>query len=147
MKTACDLYAAPTLIRRDHYGAWRAETLLDLGQNLQLSITTSKKSSGALSTTASVGHVEGNFVSHKVYDDLFITLAAFVVRVTEKNVQAQHAKAIEDSAEQLFGLIQEKYPQLTPVVDPAVAQTIKDIDAAVAAIVPVAYPELAQGVA
>ena len=86
-----------TLINK--YGnAWRAETVTMLNGKLQLSIRTSKSSDGALHTCASVGRVEGNFVSHAMYQDFYKTLRyVHHKRITSKVVETQHSQVDIDA--------------------------------------------------
>lgn len=82
-----------TLINKDYRNNWKAETVTMLNGKLQLSIRTSKASDGALHTCASVGRVEGDFISHMIYQDFFKTLSyVHHKRVTAKVVEQQHSE-------------------------------------------------------
>ena len=84
-----------SVIRKDHYGAWVMKTQVELMDNYVLEISTSKRSSGILSTTANVHKVEGGFMTHRMFQDYSKQLVAEKVRVTEKAVRAQHAEALK----------------------------------------------------
>ena len=91
------MYSQVTYIRQDHYKHWYAITEIDLGDNLQLSIRTSKTSSGLLNTNASVGRLEGGFVSHVVYQDYSKSIKRSTpARCTSKVVEAQHMDVLKD---------------------------------------------------
>lgn len=88
------------------FHGWKEEARFAItaeGKSATLSITTMKRSSGVLSTTATVHINDGDFMSHRVFHDFSKTLATQSVRVTEKAVSAQHAKAKED----LAGLLEQ----------------------------------------
>jgi hypothetical protein len=60
--------------------------------NRVINITTSKNSRGALTTSASVCHINGDFESHMLYQDFSETVKLSQPgRVTEKVVTEQHA--------------------------------------------------------
>jgi hypothetical protein len=90
-----------TFLRRERWGnkSWRAETIeqfeLD-GRTARLEITTSKNSSGDLATYASVGFVnQPGIVTTAVFSDYFKVLEiGKKVRCTDKNVEAQQARAV-----------------------------------------------------
>lgn len=84
-----------TLVRKDHRGAWRADDAYDLGNNKQLSITTHKVCSGNLVTTATVGTVDGAFVSHMMFQDFSKCIKMTTDRCTQKNVETQHKIATD----------------------------------------------------
>jgi hypothetical protein len=84
-----------TVTRKDYHGAWASKTQIELPDDHVLEISTSKKSSGVLSTTATVHKVEGSFMSHRMFQDYSKQLVAERVRVTEKAVVAQHNRAME----------------------------------------------------
>jgi hypothetical protein len=87
-----------TLINKDYRNNWKAETVTMLNGKLQLSIRTSKVSDGALNTCASVGRVEGNFVSHAMYQDFYKTLRyVHHKRITSKVVETQHSQVDIDA--------------------------------------------------
>lgn len=85
-----------TRIRKGVYG-WCAETEIkmpELGDNRVLDITTMKRSSGALVTTATVNIRDGMWVTHRVFEDFQTTLDQSRVRCTEAAVRAQHERAL-----------------------------------------------------
>lgn len=84
-----------TVIRKDHYGAWVMKTQVELMDNYVLEISTSKRSSGVLSTTANVHKIEGGFMTHRMFQDYSKHLVSEKVRVTEKAVRAQHEQALK----------------------------------------------------
>lgn len=76
-------------------GHWTAEDRIDLGNEQQLTILTMKRSSGIVATTATVGTIEGSFVSHQPFSDYSFTLKSNDTgRCTEKSVAAQHAACL-----------------------------------------------------
>lgn len=86
------------------FQGWKEEARFAItaeGKPATLSITTMKRSSGVLSTTATVHINDGDFMIHRVYYDFTKTLATQSVHVTEKAVSAQHAKAKEGLADLL----------------------------------------------
>ena len=80
---------------KGYYGH-QAETGMDLPDNRFLKITTMKRSSGNLVTTATVGKSSGNSFSFVMFEDFNKTLLHEKVRVTEKAVKNQHDKALEN---------------------------------------------------
>jgi len=80
---------------KGYYGQ-QAETGLDLPDNRFLKITTMKRASGNLATTACVGKSSGDSFSFVVFQDFNKTLANEKVRVTEKAVKTQHDKVLEN---------------------------------------------------
>lgn len=80
---------------KDHYGAWTSKTQIELPNDHILEFSTSKRSSGVLSTTANVHKVEGNFITHRMFQDYSKQIVSEKVRVTEKAVRAQHAVALQ----------------------------------------------------
>ena len=90
-----------TIIRRERWGnkSWRAETkeLFELnGRTAQLDVTTSKNSAGDLATYASIGFVsQPGIVTTAIFADYFKVLEiGKKVRCTDKNVEAQQARAV-----------------------------------------------------
>ena len=79
------------------YG-WKAESQVELGNDRVLSITTMKRSSGALVTTASVGKREGMFISHMMFQDFNTSVETSTPKkVTQKAVETQHiGTVVED---------------------------------------------------
>lgn len=59
-----------------------------------LELFTMKRFSGHLSTTAKVVKIEGGFTVHQPFSDFSRTIIQELVRVSEKNVKAQHDRAI-----------------------------------------------------
>ena len=95
-----------TLIRRERWGNknWTGETneTFDLnGRTARLSITTSKNSSGDLTTYSSIGFItQPGIVTTTIFADYFKVLEiGKKVRCTEKNVEAQQARAVARWAE------------------------------------------------
>lgn len=87
--------AYQTYISRNHAKAWNAKTIVLLEDRQQLTIHTYKNHRGALATYASVGTLEGGFVTHKLYDDYNKCFAAEALRCTEKAVAAQHRDVLD----------------------------------------------------
>jgi hypothetical protein len=86
-----------TSIRKNYRGNWEAETHIDmpeLGVDKFLDITTTKRYSGNLVTTASVHTRDGYFVTHMMYQDFNTNYLTSGDRCTEKNVRKQHDLAI-----------------------------------------------------
>jgi len=83
-----------TIVSKDCRNNWRAEDTYDLGNSQQLNISTHKVFSGELVTTATVGKVDGGFVSHMMYQDFNKCVNRTKDRCTQKNVEAQHAIAV-----------------------------------------------------
>ena len=83
-----------TYLRKDIRGSWSAKDEIELGANRVLSISTTKVSSGAIVTRASVAVRDGAFLSHMMYRDFSKQLIVSQLRCTEKNVAAQHAEAM-----------------------------------------------------
>ena len=84
-----------TYISKDARGNWSAVDEIALGDNLVLTIRTSKNYSSNLNTYASVGRKDGNFISHVVYRDFSTCIfSRHPTRITSKVVEAQHAEAL-----------------------------------------------------
>ena len=80
-----------TTIRKNHYKHWVAKSQVMISEDLELTFTTTKHCSGQLVSSASVGKIEGGFVSHKLYQDYHANMIVTKPsRVTEKVVMAQH---------------------------------------------------------
>ena len=94
--------------RKDHYGAWTSKTQIKLPNDYILEFSTSKRSNGVLSTTANVHKLEGNFMTHRMFQDYSKQITAEKVRVTEKAVRAQHALALQ-SLEQVLSEVKAQY--------------------------------------
>lgn len=69
---------------------WRAETCIELPNDRELCILTSKRHDGRLTSTATVSKRDGMWCSHTVFEDFAQTLTRSDLRCTEKNVRAQH---------------------------------------------------------
>jgi hypothetical protein len=75
----------------------RLEFTKDLGNNKQLSIVTKKFKAGFIDTIASVGTVEGGFVSHLLFQDFYKTVISTPCdRITVKKLSEQHLKVISN---------------------------------------------------
>ena len=83
-----------TYLRKDIRGSWSAKDEIELAANRVLSISTTKVSSGAIVTRASVAVRDGAFLSHMMCRDFWKQLIVSQSRCTEKNVAAQHAEAM-----------------------------------------------------
>jgi hypothetical protein len=84
-----------TRTRKTPHG-YITETHIPLSDSMQLSLTTMKRSTGNLTTTAVVTIREGMFFSHRVFHDYNKTLlTSRVARCTPKALEAQHAQALQ----------------------------------------------------
>jgi hypothetical protein len=96
-----------TIIKKNYYGKWEAKSTKPLTINnreAQLNITTSVSTYGKLITTASVGWVNNNSVSHTVYEDFYTNLSVSThKRVTSKVVAEQHSSV----ASNIDNIVQE----------------------------------------
>ena len=81
-----------TIVRKDHYGQWRADTRIEFNpdERLVLEIHTGKNSRGELYTSASVHKIDGAFSTFRMFQDFHKIMVANRVRATEKAVRAQH---------------------------------------------------------
>lgn len=95
---------------RKGLNGWKAETFVDLADNggdkeegtkRQLRITTSKPSSGGLTTYVGACTVGGRFVRSAIFRDFHKQVARSADRCTEKNVEAQH-KAVLTNLDDLI---------------------------------------------
>lgn len=85
-----------TRIRKGVHG-WTAETEVPIGDNRVLSILTMKRWGGALSTAATVHHIEtlrGMSMKSFAWTDYHQTHLTEQVRCTEKAVAKQHADVL-----------------------------------------------------
>lgn len=82
---------AKTFKGRD--GKWRAEQIIELGQDLMLSIV-SRRGSRGFYCSASVYHREGDCLTHAVYQDYMRHLGEADFRSTEKNVREFHEQCV-----------------------------------------------------
>lgn len=78
---------------------YRAASTFPMSNGLTLKVSTHKLNNGALATTASCCKVNGNFETHRVYQDYYVTLIKEAKRCTEKNVSNQHLKMLNRIAE------------------------------------------------
>lgn len=102
-------------IAKDFRNAWSAVDEMDLGDNLQLTVRTSRVSSGAVATTAQVGRVEGSFVSHVMYQDYHAALACSrPARVTKNAIVNQHTEVIARLADIRKTALAHYADELTP---------------------------------
>ena len=80
-----------TIIHKNRYKDWVAESQVMISNNLVLDFRTSKHFSGQLVSSASVGKLENGFRSHMLYQDYHANMIVTKPsRVTEKVVMAQH---------------------------------------------------------
>jgi hypothetical protein len=84
-----------TRTRKTHHG-YMTETNIPLSDSMQLSLTTMKRASGNMTTTAVVTIREGQFFTHRVFTDYSKTLlTSRVARCTPKALETQHAQALQ----------------------------------------------------
>jgi hypothetical protein len=62
----------------------------------QLTINTYKTFNGKLTTSATVGTLEGGFITHQLYQDFSQRLEASDIRVTAKNMRDQHTRYVDN---------------------------------------------------
>ncbi len=89
-----------TVTRKSLRGDWSATTDITIGHSTagrrELTINTTKSSSGVLVTIASVGHVKDGMRCWVVFQDFSKRIAATrPARCTSKVVEAQHAEALK----------------------------------------------------
>lgn len=88
-----------TFVCKNMHGNWQATSVELIAKDLQLKISTHKVYSGAVVTTATVGKIEGNFVSHVMFQDFSKTLSnSRYGRATAKVVEQQHAEEMKHYA-------------------------------------------------
>lgn len=92
--------AIETFTRKSYHGDWRSTSVVEIGASnagwRQLEISTSKNSSGALVTLASVGHVKDGMRCWVVFQDFSKRIAVTrPARCTSKVVELQHAEALK----------------------------------------------------
>ena len=80
--------------RKNMHNEWEVVDEIDLPDDRVLRIYTSRRSSGFLSTTATVGRLEGGFFSFMMFQDYSKTVSSEKVRCTQKTVEAHHAAAM-----------------------------------------------------
>lgn len=76
-----------------HYG-WTVVSYLEFRGDLRIKLTTMKRHSGKLVTTASAMRQDGAFESHMMYADFSQNVISETVRVTEKAALDQHNRVI-----------------------------------------------------
>ena len=97
MEATEQVFCTMTVITKSRYGEWRAEDTEMLNDTLELSITTMRRSNGRVATTATVGRLEGEFITHRMYQDYNVSLWAVVYpRVTRKVVEEQHKSILKE---------------------------------------------------
>lgn len=99
-----------TLVRKGHNG-WRAKSEIQLDNNRVLSIETSKGSYGGLTTWASVSVRDGDFLSHRLFQDFSKNIIKTnPSRVTAKVVEAQHALI---NLDEVLAMVEQHYSKET----------------------------------
>lgn len=83
-------------VRKNMHDEWEVIDEIELPNNRVLRINTSRRSSGLLNTTATVGRHEGGFFSFMMFQDYSKTIKSAKVRCTQKAVEQQHAAAMLD---------------------------------------------------
>lgn len=84
-----------TTVQKGLRGTWEAQDHIELGNDRVLRISTHKVSDGTLVTTATVQIRDGNFLSHRMFQDFSQRMMTADARCTEKNVAAQHAECMK----------------------------------------------------
>lgn len=84
-----------TRIYRDMRKNGHAATVIPLHDNRELRISTWKNDRGQLVSFASVGKREGASYTHALYSDYSKHIIVEKTRCTEKNVAAQHQRALD----------------------------------------------------
>ena len=106
-------------LRKDSRGNWKASTEITIGENEVkqariLSVSTFKTSDGAVVTTASVSHVEGMFMTHRMYGDFSERMISTRHgRVTEKVIREQQLAALKEIDEMII-CAKAFYPEAVP---------------------------------
>jgi hypothetical protein len=84
-----------TRLGKTMHGVWKAESSVMLDDTLCFTLTTMKRASGSVVTSASVAKREGNFYTHRMYEDYSRQLDSHKYpRVTAKVVENQHIFAL-----------------------------------------------------
>jgi len=83
-----------TKIVKSCYGTWMAETQTKLTDELHFNITTMKRHSGNITTTAQVGKKDGFFFIYEPFKDFSVTLICSSTRCTKLAVERQHSEAL-----------------------------------------------------
>jgi hypothetical protein len=76
------------------YGTWMAESFLPFKENQKICVTTMKRSSGNITTTAKVGIQEDYFFVFSPFTDFNQTLISSSERCTKPAVEQQHIAAL-----------------------------------------------------
>lgn len=87
-------------VHKDPREGWKAKTVVDLGENRELHITTNKASNGRLVTRASVHTRDGMFLTHRFGlwgsgGDFSQWMEATKTRCTEGAIRTQHSRNLE----------------------------------------------------
>jgi len=83
-----------TRIEKNLRGDWSAETVVPYRDNLKLRVVTMRRSSGRLETFVSAITEERGMWTHRLYGDFSALIESETVRVTERRVREQHARAM-----------------------------------------------------
>ena len=95
-----------TLVRKGRDG-WEAKSEIQLDNDRVLSIRTSKGSYGGLTTWASVSVRDGDFLSHRLFQDFSKNIIKTnPSRVTAKVVEAQHALI---NLDEVLAMVEQHY--------------------------------------
>ena len=95
-----------TTVRKGRDG-WAAESRVDLGNGRVLTVKTSKGAYGGLTTWASVSVRDGDFLSHRLYQDFSKgIITSNPSRVTAKVVEAQHALI---NLDEVLAMVEQHY--------------------------------------
>lgn len=76
---------------------WTSESIIVLSEKHEVHITTMKRHSGAVATTATRKKIENGFASHVVFQDFSKCYTSVYARCTEKLVQSQHAAIVANA--------------------------------------------------
>lgn len=82
--------------RKNMHGEWQCESEVALPDNRIMRINTSKRSSGQLATTATVGRMDGAFFTFMMFQDFNRTLRSAKVRCTQRVVEEMHDDVLND---------------------------------------------------
>jgi hypothetical protein len=83
-----------TQVAKNLRGDWAAETVVPYRDNLKLRVVTMKRSSGRLETFVSAITEERGMWTHRMYGDFSALIESETVRVTQRRVGEQHARAL-----------------------------------------------------
>lgn len=94
-------------------GGWTAENEIDLGNDLILQLRTTKRTKG-VGCFASVHKRDGNFLTHRMFQDYSREIANEMGRATEKLVAHVHQKGL-DTVPTILLAIRAQYglPEIT----------------------------------